>query len=62
MDVKYTNGSPLANCADCGAEVIAATTSEFVSEQCVRNEWSCDGCGNEFQTVAYLNSRQSVEN
>ena len=54
MDVNYTIANPIANCADCGADLIAATASEFVSEQCVRNEWSCDACGNEFQTVAYL--------
>jgi len=62
MDVNCTNGNPLANCTDCGAEVIAATASKFVNEQCVRNEWSCDACGNEFQTLAYLSSSQPAEN
>ena len=54
MDVNCTIGNPIANCADCGAEIIAAIASEFVSEQCVRNQWSCDACGNEFQTTACL--------
>ncbi len=62
MDVNYADGNPLANCTDCGAEVIAATASEFISAQCVRNEWFCGACGSEFQTFACLNSRQSVEN
>jgi DNA-directed RNA polymerase subunit M/transcription elongation factor TFIIS len=37
-------------CAQCGAAIIAAVWAEQVSERCVRNVWSCDECGYEFET------------
>jgi ribosomal protein L37AE/L43A len=46
-------------CPNCGAYVIAAIWSEQVSERCVRNVWSCDECQYEFETSAYLTSKQS---
>jgi ribosomal protein L37AE/L43A len=46
-------------CPICGAYVIAAIWSEQVSERCVRNVWSCDACQHEFETSAYLTTKQS---
>ena len=45
---------PFYPCAQCGAAIIAATWSEYVSERCVRNVWSCEHCGYEFETSAYF--------
>jgi predicted RNA-binding Zn-ribbon protein involved in translation (DUF1610 family) len=32
-------------CANCGDAMMAATSSKYVSEQYIRNSWSCDVCG-----------------
>jgi ribosomal protein L37AE/L43A len=41
-------------CAQCGALIIAAQWSEHVNERRIRNFWSCDACGYEFETEVYL--------
>jgi ribosomal protein L37AE/L43A len=48
------SGKPQHLCPNCGAYIIAATWSERVSERCVRNVWSCESCGFEFETSAYF--------
>jgi ribosomal protein L37AE/L43A len=58
--VSGASGKPLHLCPDCSAYIIAATRSERVSERCVRNVWSCEACGFEFETAAYLPVRQTV--
>jgi ribosomal protein L37AE/L43A len=47
-------GQPLQSCPNCAAYIIAATWSEQVSERCVRDVWSCESCGFEFETSAYF--------
>jgi ribosomal protein L37AE/L43A len=47
-------GKPLHLCPNCSAYIIAAIWSGSVSERCVRNVWSCEACGFEFETAAYL--------
>ena len=37
-------------CGQCGTRIIAAFGSEHVSEHCIRNFWSCEACGCEFET------------
>ena len=54
LDVDNASGKPLHLCPNCAAYIIAATWSERVSERCVRNLWSCEFCGFEFETSAYL--------
>jgi ribosomal protein L37AE/L43A len=41
-------------CPNCSSYAVAATWSERVSERCVRGVWSCEVCGCEFETSAYL--------
>ena len=53
------SGKPLHLCPNCGAHMIAAIWSERVSERCVRNVWSCEACGFEFETAAYLPVRSN---
>jgi hypothetical protein len=36
-------------CPQCGADIIAAEWSEHLSESCVRNVWSCEACGYQFE-------------
>jgi ribosomal protein L37AE/L43A len=52
--VDGASGKPLHLCPNCAAYIIAATWSERVSERCVRNVWSCEACGFEFETSAYF--------
>ncbi len=44
------NGRPFYQCAQCGAAIIASSWSEHVNERCVRDVWTCDTCGYEFET------------
>jgi C4-type Zn-finger protein len=45
-------------CAQCGADIIAAEWSEHLSESCVRNVWSCEACGYQFEDTVYLSARE----
>jgi len=47
-------GRPLHLCAQCGAAIVASSWSEHVNERCVRNVWSCDTCGYEFETSTFF--------
>jgi ribosomal protein L37AE/L43A len=54
LGVNGASGKPLHLCPNCGSYVIAATWSERASERCVRNVWSCQTCGCEWETAAYF--------
>jgi ribosomal protein L37AE/L43A len=41
-------------CEKCDARLIAPIWSEYVSESLVRHFWSCESCGHQFVTSAYL--------
>ena len=56
-DVSCASGKPLHQCPHCSSYVIAATWSERASERCVRNVWSCEACGCEWETAAYFSVR-----
>jgi ribosomal protein L37AE/L43A len=47
-------------CARCDAVIIAAQWSEHIDECHVRNFWSCDECGYEFETEVYLAASSST--
>jgi ribosomal protein L37AE/L43A len=48
------NRISLNQCAQCGADLIAAAWSEHVTDSCVRNVWSCGACGYQFEDTVYL--------
>jgi ribosomal protein L37AE/L43A len=48
-------------CAQCGADLIAAEWSEHVSDYCARNVWSCDACEYQFEDTVYLSAREAVD-
>jgi len=52
--INGPSGKPFHLCPNCGEHVIAATWSEWASERCIRNVWSCDECKYEFETSTYL--------
>jgi len=47
-------GRPMHVCPNCSSYIIAATWSEIVSERFIRNVWSCDACGYEYETSVYF--------
>jgi ribosomal protein L37AE/L43A len=48
-------------CVQCGANMIAPTRAEYLSDLCVRNVWSCEACGHQFEDLVYLFVRHKVE-
>jgi len=50
-----------SECAQCGADMIAPTWSEHLSNRCVRNVWSCEACGYEFEDTIYLSARGQLD-
>ena len=48
-------------CAQWGAELIAAAWSEHVTDSCVRNVWSCEACGYQFEDTVYLSARAAAD-
>jgi transcription elongation factor Elf1 len=48
---KYLGGP---SCPRCGDSLLAAESSEFLSEGKVRHFWACDGCGQHFETAVAL--------
>jgi hypothetical protein len=41
-------------CAQCRSDIIAPQWSEHLSDYCVRNVWSCERCGYQFEDTVYL--------
>jgi C4-type Zn-finger protein len=47
-----------SKCAQCGGHLIAPDWSEHLSDCCVRNLWSCEACGYQFEDTIYLSARE----
>jgi hypothetical protein len=45
---------PVNYCAQCGEMIIAPVWAENRGERCIRNVWSCEACGYQFETEVYL--------
>jgi ribosomal protein L37AE/L43A len=45
---------PFNLCAQCGAALIAPIWAEHLNDRHVRNVWSCETCGYQFETSAYF--------
>jgi ribosomal protein L37AE/L43A len=52
--VKWFERPPFNLCAQCGAALIAPIWAEHVNDRHVRNLWSCEACGYQFETSAYF--------
>ena len=57
--VYGAGGKSLHFCAQCGAAIVASSWSEHINERCVRNVWSCDTCGYEFETSTFFTAKLS---
>jgi len=51
----------VSECAQCGANMIAPTWSEHLSNHCVRNVWSCETCGYQFEDTIYLSAQELAD-
>jgi len=47
---------PVIECAQCGGAIVAPKWSEYRSERCVRNVWSCEACGYRFEHSVYFSA------
>jgi ribosomal protein L37AE/L43A len=56
--VKRNSGH---QCAQCGAVLIAPEWSEHFPDNRIRNVWSCEACGYEFEDTVYLSTRELVD-
>ena len=61
VEVNRVTGKPLRLCTNCGDAMIAAKSSKYVSERCVRNSWSCDVCGFEVETTATFTLKRTPD-
>ena len=59
--MKAFERPPFNLCAQCGAALIASIWAEHLDERHVRNLWSCDACGYQFETSAYFPIREVTE-
>jgi C4-type Zn-finger protein len=47
-------------CAQCGADLIEPEWSEHFPEHHMRNVWSCEACGYQFEETVYYSAREPV--
>ena len=47
---------PVIECAQCGGAIVAPEWSEHWSERCIRNVWSCEACGYQFEHMVYFSA------
>jgi ribosomal protein L37AE/L43A len=59
--MKQFQSPPFNLCAQCGAAPIAPIWAEHLDERHVRNLWSCDSCGYQFETSVYFPVREFAE-
>jgi hypothetical protein len=48
-------------CAQCGADIIAPEWSEHLPDNRVRNVWSCEACGYQFEDSVRFAARETVD-
>jgi hypothetical protein len=48
-------------CAQCGADLVAAQWSERVTDSCVRNVRSSEACGYQFEDTVYLSGQEAAD-
>jgi len=55
------NRISVSQCAQCRTVIIAPECSEHLSDHCVRNVWSCEDCGYQFEDTVYLSGRDLTD-
>lgn len=59
--MRQFQSPPFNLCAQCGATLIAPIWAEHLDERNVRNVWSCEACGYQFETSIYFPVREVAE-
>jgi ribosomal protein L37AE/L43A len=59
--VNSANEKPLHLCPNCSAYAVAPKWPERLKDRCVRNVWSCDVCGFEFETAATFTTKADIK-
>jgi ribosomal protein L37AE/L43A len=54
------NRVTLNQCAQCGADLIEPEWSGHFPNNRVRNVWSCEACGYQFEDTVYWSGRELV--
>jgi hypothetical protein len=57
--MELLHKASMRHCAQCRAGIVAAEWSEYLSGGCVRNVWSCDACGYQFEDTVYFSAPRS---
>jgi ribosomal protein L37AE/L43A len=63
-EASVERGHPVKSvneCAQCGANLIEPEWSEHFPDHRIRNVWSCDACGYEFEDTVYYSARELAE-
>jgi len=50
-----------SECAQCGTDLIEPEYSEHFPDHRVRNVWSCEACGYQYEDTVYWSSRDLAE-
>jgi ribosomal protein L37AE/L43A len=58
--VRNFERPPFYLCAQCGAALGAPIWAEHLNDRHVRNLWSCEACGYQFETSAYFAARNDA--
>jgi hypothetical protein len=58
---RSVNRASVNQCAQCGADIIAPQWSERLADHCIRNVWSCEACGYQFEDTVYLSAPESAD-
>lgn len=51
LDFEFPRYFGTPSCPRCGTPALVAEASEFVCNRRIRSSWSCESCGQEFQTA-----------
>jgi ribosomal protein L37AE/L43A len=58
--MRQLQSPPFNLCAQCGAALIAPIWAEHLDERHVKNLWSCEACGYQFDTSVYFPERAAA--
>jgi len=61
VEEQSVNRVTVNQCAQCGADLNEPEWSEHFPDHCIRNVWSCEACGYEFEETVYYAARELAE-
>jgi ribosomal protein L37AE/L43A len=61
VEEASVNRVSVNQCAQCGADLIEPEWSEHFPDHRIRNVWSCEACGYEFEDTVYYSARELAD-